>query len=466
MPKSHIFLILLLSFIVGVAFASFLNMSIFFGYLIFLWSLVILILGRKIEQSQKVLRFSWIIGLIGIFFLLGVVRFNLAQSEINPNQAQFYNGRQIKFIGRVIKEPDQRLKNVKLTVRARQAGERKIKGRVLITTNLYPKYNYGDELKFDCKLQKPKQFSDFDYEKYLSRYDIYSVCYYPKIEIINIDKGNLFLSSIYKIKNRARGVIKNYLAEPQASLLKAMLLGDRGTIPQDLRDKFSCAGVSHIIAISGLHITIISAILLSLLLGIGLSRKQSFYLAISFLGIYVILIGFPASAVRATSMAFMVLVAMHLGRLNRSINALVLVASLMLLINPKLLVADIGFQLSFLAVLGLIYLAPVLEKCLKKISDLAGIKSVLIMTLSAQIFTLPLIAYYFKQISLIAPLTNILILPILPGLVILGIAFLVSGMIWLPMATIFLAPVGIGLVYILKIVNLLSTWFFCKILIS
>jgi len=333
-------------------------------------------------------------------------------------------------------------------------------GRVLVTTNLYPKYEYGDELEINCELQKPVKFEGFDYERYLARYDIYSVCYYPSIKILSEGNGNRVYLRILKIKSKLKGVVERGLPEPQAGILNAMALGERRGISEDLRDKFSKVGISHIMAISGLHITLLAGILMSLLIRAGFWRKQAFLIATVFLILYIIMIGAPASAVRAGIMGFLLMFAMSMGRLSKSVNALFFVACLMLMVNPRILRDDVGFQLSFLAVLGIIYFSPYFSRWFKKIPQFLGTRDILVMTMSAQVLVLPLIAYHFRRVSLISPLVNILVIPILPLVLIFGFLGMMLGLVSLGLAKILFIPVWILLSYLVKVVEFFSQFSF------
>ena len=168
------------------------------------------------------------------------------------------------------------------------------------------------------------------------------------------------------------------------------------------------------------------------------------------------MIGFPASAVRASIMGWMVVLAMYLGRLNKSTNALLLVAALMLAFNPKLLLDDIGFQLSFSAVLGIIHFSPFIEKWLQSVQNFLALRDVLIMTFAAQIATSPLIIFYFERLSLISPVVNLLVVPTLPYLMMAGLGAIFLSLA-LPMLSLYLFwPVYFLLSYIIKIIELFS----------
>ena len=190
-------------------------------------------------------------------------------------------------------------------------------------------------------------------------------------------------------------------------------------------------------------------------MALGLWRTQAFYFAIVFLILFIIMVGFPASAVRAGIMGGMFLFAEKIGRMRVADRALVFAAALMLFHNPLLLRYDVGFQLSFLATLGIIYLMPVFQDYLKKI-PIDFIKSILAMTLAAQVFTLPILIYNFGYISLVSPITNILIVPFIPFIMIFGFVSGFLGMVWQALGWIFSLPVWFLLTYITKVVDFFS----------
>ncbi|MDZ7798617.1 MAG: ComEC/Rec2 family competence protein [Patescibacteria group bacterium] len=439
--KSKIFLYLLISFILGLALASFFYFNYFYLFIL----LIIIIFLIILFWQYKIFR---IILFCLIFCLAGLVRFQLSIKE--PPQIESNNQ---KLKGLVYKEPTKG-DNQKVKVKIKESHLKN--ENLLITSGLYPEYHYGDILLITGEIKEPENFEDFDYRSYLSRYNIYLVSYKPKIEIIERNKGTWFLANIYKIRNHMSETIKISLKQPQSSILQAMMLGLKKEIPDEVRDNFSKAGISHIIAISGLHITIIAGILMNLALGLGLNRRRAFWLASAGLFLFIILVGMPSSAVRAGIMGFLVLLAMYLGRLNNSTNAFVLAGSLMLLVNPKLLRYDIGFQLSFLAVLGLIYIGPYLEKLVEKVPEIFNIKSTVLMTLSAQFFTLPLIIFYFQRFSLIAPLANVLVLPVLPFVLISGFLGVIFSLIFLPLGQLIFWPCYLLLKYISGAASFLS----------
>jgi len=460
LSKSKIFYLTLLSSIAGVGASSFFGVRIILE--IFISSFVflpLLFLLKFIYKKAVYINYAIIFFIFLVSFFFGIYRYQKSLPLMSPDKIWFYNGKSVSFQGIVFKEPDERIDNVKYALKSRElsvnGGQLPITGKVLVTSSLYPKYSYGDFLEIECRLKSPESFDGFDYENYLGRYDIYSVCYFPRIEILKKSQGNIFMTKIFKIKNYLRTKVNENLPEPESSFFNAMILGSDGGLPRQVYDQFALTGIVHIIAISGSHIVIIFLILNSILNSLYFSRKQNFYLISVFLIVYLVLIGFPASAVRAGIMGFLVLLAYQLGRLSQARNALILAAAVMILINPKVLKDDVGFQLSFLSVLGLIYFYPYLGEHLKILPKKYGLRDSLAMTLSAQIMTFPIVIYIFGRLSLIAPVTNIVILPVLPY--VMGLSFFTLAVGFIINFNFLWWPEYFALGYVIKTVKVFSS---------
>jgi competence protein ComEC len=258
-------------------------------------------------------------------------------------------------------------------------------------------------------------------------------------------------------------VINKNLSPPNSSILSAILLGNKQAISKQWKEKLNRAGIRHITAISGMHIAIISAMLLQLGIMLGLYRGQAFYFAVITLWLFIFMVGTPPSAVRAGIMGTMVLFAQKIGRQKSADRALLLTAGAMLAINPALLRDSIGFQLSFMAMLGIIYLMPFFQSLFSKLTFLKQAWGLVSMSLAAQIFVLPLLIYHFGQFSIISPITNLLIVPILPILMITGFLLVILGAIWLPLSSVFLFPTWLILSYITKLTNFFANLSFSTI---
>ena len=373
---------------------------------------------KDIIRSKAKLFLIFNLLIIFLVFIFGF--FPLAYKlRISKNDLAYYNDKKIDLKGMICEEADLDYKSRRLTI----CVDGKIRGQVLVTADLYPEYEYGDFINLNGELKTPPKIDGFDYENYLARYDIYSVMYYPKI---NLNKGSLNLKqriykSLIKFKQNLAGLINSNLPEPEAGLANAILLGYKRTVMREDLQIFSRVGLSHMIAISGSHITILSAMIINFLLALGLNRRRSLQLVFIFLFLYPLVTGLSASALRSAIMGALALVALYTQRNSSVIKALIFSAALMLSINPRLLRSDLGFQLSFLALLGIIYLYPIGEawtrkflekvKLKKKGKDiLKNILDTINLTLVSQIVILPIALINFKQLSIIAPLANILVL--------------------------------------------------------
>lgn len=454
MPKSKIFFYSCLFFVLGVGIGSYLPLPLFVSFVIFLTGCVTFFLGWP---SRKVFIVA---GLGGIFLFLGILRFVASEIPHNESHISFYNEQEVTFIGIVNTEPDIRSDHVKLKIKSKKLkidnDWRVINGNVLINTKLYPEYHYGDELEIACTLRKPEPVNDFAYDKYLAKEDVYSLCYWPEIKFLESGKGNKLISGLLFIKSKFVAIINKIIPEPQAAFLGALLYGAKRGIPEDLMNKFNTTGTTHIIAISGYNITILAALLLKLTKGIGIARKKSFWFSLVGISFFVIITGASASVVRAAIMGGLVLLAGQVGRVSRVSNALLFAAAAMLIFNPKILAFDIGFQLSFAATLGLIFLSPIFEKRVSQWPKIFGIRDSFVTTMAAIIMTLPLILYHFGRVSMIAIPANILILSVIPPTMAIGFIAVLGGLIYIDLGQILGWLAWALLSYIIKVVEILS----------
>jgi len=464
LSNARIFLYCLISFILSIAVASFFpsqliqNDFILFLGLVFVFVLLVLFTVNKKQLTVYLMLFS---------VFLGFWRYSLSIPQKTSDNIWFYNEKTIFFSGMIVDEPDKRARSQKLKIKTSEVyldgKKQRVHGNVLVSVDGFLDFEYGDDLKLHCKLKTPEEFEGFSYDRYLARFDIFSVCYYPKIEKNLKNKSFhlriFFYKKIFFIKNKIRKIINSGLSEPEAGLGRAIIIGDKKGIPDDLRINFSRAGLSHIVAISGMHISIISAMVMGGLLYVGVKRKNAFCLASIFLFVYVLIIGLPPSAMRAGMMGFLVLWALHLGRLNKLTNSLFLSAVILLLINPRLFRDDIGFQLSFLAVLGIAFINPLLKDIFDhfKVPNLRGVREIFLLTISAQVFTLPVIAMNFGTISLIAPVANLLVLWTLPFLMVAMIGGILLGGFFSNLSLVWFLPAKIILNFIVYVSGLMTS---------
>jgi competence protein ComEC len=347
----------------------------------------------------------------------------------------------LTVVGQVAEPPDRGKITQKLKIKAEKVilfeKEMPISGFLLADAELYPEYNYGDVLAAGGQLKEPVNSADFDYKTYLAKSDIYSVMSYPEIKILAVGRGNKVKQVLFSLKQRYESAIGALMGEPQAGFLAGLNLGENKQISPELSEAFKKSGTSHIVALSGYNISIIAAFIMTIFGWLMLRRSLRFWLAVGAIVFFTILTGASASVTRAAIMGILVLLARHEGRMYNVRNALVFAGAVMIFFNPMILRFDIGFQLSFCATAGLVWLAPVFSKWFAKLPKFFGLKEILIATLSAQLAVLPLLLVYFSQLSLISPLANLVVLLFIPSTMLVGFVAGVVGMMWLAAAKIF-----------------------------
>lgn len=422
-----------LSFIIGVFLSSFFEISDKL-------TLVLLILGISVfvvfYRHQK----TALCGLLFILFSIGLLRHQTVYFKARNNEIIDYFGTKQTISAVVVKEPVVKENVLNLTLGElnviNENQKAPVDGRILLISSRYPEYSYGDILEVRGIIYEPQELEEFNYKDYLLKDRVYGLASFSEIRVLGNKADNSFnfkiLKGILSFKEKLSESVYRNLSPPYSSILGAMILGDKSRLSKELKDKLNASGLRHITAISGMHVVILTGILMSLFLGLGFWRHQAFYLSIFFIFIFVLMTGVQVSAIRAGIMGSLFLLAQKFGRKSTSFITVVFVGSLMLFLNPLLLRYDVGFQLSFLAVLGIILFGDVLEKRLRFIplQKVINLRSNLSITFSAQVFTLPILIYNFGTISLVSLISNILILPILYWIMIFGFISGFLGIIW------------------------------------
>lgn len=377
---------------------------------------------------------------------LGAVRFVTAVPTIDANHIATYNNTgPITLTGLVVDEPAIFDKSINLRVDADSihfpdGSSQAVTGTAMVRVGRFPLIPYGTRLQLTGELETPPDDGEFNYRAYLARQGVHSLMARPKLTILADGAGNPIYHAIYAIKARAQETITALLPNPHAALLSGILLGNDNGIPDKLAEDFRATGMTHIIAISGFNIAILIAILVSLGEPI-FSRRGAVLVAMIGIVLYTILVGADASVVRAAIMGSIFLIASRLlGRPNFAYASLFVAAFIMTLANPQTL-WDVGFQLSFTATLGLmLYADPItnwtrvrLQNWLHKdhLDRVMGVLSeAVLLTIAAQILTLPLMVATFGQLSLISLPANALILPAQPAVMTWGGLATLVGMLF------------------------------------
>ena len=477
--QKDFFYIVLLGFAGGIFLRSFFNFGIPFSLLFLFVGSTIFVFwyfkkgGDKKHEQEKIL----ITGLLLFFMGMGMLRFDIDDFGKNNSILGNLVGEKIVATALVVDEPYVRETNTRLTIKFEDMPsiwgfnpqiEGGVGGKVIITVNHYPQFSYGDEINITGILQKPKNFNtdddggmEFDYVSYLAKDGIYYQMLNPTVTFISDGNGNFIKEKLFALKNSFIQQVRKLVPEPHSALLGGLVVGAKESLGKGLQEDFRKVGLIHIVVLSGYNLTIVADSIMKILVFL----PSSFAMIFGALGIilFTLMTGASATIVRASIMALLVMLARLTGRTNQVTRTLFLAGFLMLLHNPKILVFDPSFQLSFMATLGLIILSPKIEKYFHFLPTKFQLRELAVATISTQIFVLPLILYMMGDFSIIAIVVNLLVLMFIPITMLFGfftgvLAFL-STAVALPFAYIsyFL------LSYELKVVDIFSSLPFASI---
>jgi competence protein ComEC len=258
-------------------------------------------------------------------------------------------------------------------------------------------FSYGDKLQIVGEIEKGR-LTD------------------PKIEVVGSSKLH---RSLFSVRRNLKNKIFENLSEPQASLLAGVTLGAKENLPKNFQESLRKTGTIHVVVVSGYNISVVAGLLIGL--SRFIKRQIAIVLALLALTIYTLLVGADPPAVRAAIMGAVTFTAVFLGRQRFSLYSLFLAAGIMTFVKP-LIVADIGFQLSFLATAGIILFREKIFNFFKILPK--AFNEDLSTTLAAQSLVIPVLFYHFGSVSAISPVANALVLWTIPLATILGFTFL------------------------------------------
>jgi competence protein ComEC len=412
-------------FTFGVLLASFIYISTFISLFILLTALVIIV----IEKIYKKLISKEIILITILLFSMGAgfLRYEYKNHRNINQNLETQVGQKILIEGLVMDEPERKDNVTRLIILPNQSRE-----KILVSTDLYNHSNYGDIVNVSGKLQNPGIIKgddgrDFDYAAYLSKDDIYYTISFAQVEIKSSGNGNIIKAELYKIKNKFIGKIRELFSEPESSLLAGLILAGKESLPKNILEEFRRAGIVHIVVLSGYNITIVAEFFLKIFS--FLSLRIAALSAGGSIIIFTLMTGAQATVVRAALMALILLLGKIIGRGYSAPRALLVAGFLMLLENPKILVFDSSFKLSFLATLALMFAVPIVNNYFNWVTEKGGLRSIISTTIGTQVVVLPYILYTMGNFSVVALLSNVLTLIIIPITMLLGFIATLLGFI-------------------------------------
>jgi len=442
----------IIAFALGIFARSFVRFSLPEITLLVLLVLAVLVSQISIHLTTRFTNrhMGWLV--IILFFALGALRMDFAiTNSINPSLENI-QGQLVTVEGVVWREPEVRTNSIHLYVKSDY-------GLILVLAGLGEEWHYGDKVKVTGLLKKPEAFETdlgrtFNYTGYLLARGVSYTIQRPEIIRLGEDGAFDFMGMILDQKHTFMNNLERLIPEPQVGLSEGLLLGVKRALGEELENTFRQTGIIHIVVLSGYNVMIVVAFILYVL-GRICGYRLSIFFGLSAIVMFALMVGPSATVVRACLMAALLLIVGLTGRTYLALRGLMLAGFLMLLYNPYSLAFDVGFQLSFIATLGLIIVAPKLEEKLKSIPSPFGAREFLVATLATQLFVLPLLLYQIGEFSVVAIIVNVLVLPMVPVAMLLtfftGLFAYISTSLAVPLA--FLAH--LSLTYIIFI----AKWF-------
>jgi len=354
-----------------------------------------------------------------------------ARADPSASVASLVDGQEHRIAGTAVDDPRPRADRLQVVLsdvmRVDADASRPLKDRLLVWMPRGIDVHVGDRVEIAARIELAEDFDGFAYREYLSRQGVGAVARAREAQAIPVTGG--IGTAIAAVRGTLLDGLNERVPEPEAALAAGILLGVRSSIAPEISDAFATAGLTHVVAISGWNIAIVAAIVLAIVRPLGRLRGGRWTTAIAAAGMvasYVLLTGASPSVVRAALMAGAMLIGRLGGSRAHATSALGLAALVMLLVAPSVL-WDVGFQLSLLATAGLIWFGRGIERRLGRWP--AWLREPVALTLAAQLTTLPVILVNFERLSLVAPLSNVLVVPLVPLAMLASAAVSAGGVV-------------------------------------
>jgi len=377
------------------------------------------------KRRTHAVQYGWYAGLI-LLVIAGSLYYRIDDRRLKAAYVPY--GEKIAFEGRIANDPVMKGEYQEAVVELTNP----VSARVLLRVARYPELRYCDLLELTGKVERPSSES---YMRFLEKEGMRGTMQFPKTVKTRKGSCSSVRGALIAVKHRIMEAYASVLPPEEADFLAGLTIGARGSFSESLKTAMQASGTTHLVALSGYNITILVAVLLGMLLRI-VPRRIAFALTVLVLAAFVCMAGAEASVVRAAILGFIVLLASEMGRGYDMRNAIACAALLMVFANPKVLAFDIGFQLSFLALIGIVYLKPAITDALRMPHEPSVLswKENLVTTLAAQLMVAPLLVAYFGYVSVTSLAANIAILGFIP--LTMGLGFLIAGcsFLWMPAA--------------------------------
>ena len=332
------------------------------------------------------------------------------------------------------------------------------------------KLKYGDKIEFYLEYEKPstaRNYMGFDYSNYLKTKKIFGTVNLKEedVEIISHDNSNIILRKIYELRNLMKTKIEKLLPKETSGLCLGMLIGETSGIEENMQEDFRDSNLSHILAVSGANVSYIIVSITYIFNKMCLRKRLSKIISIILLILFMLLTVCTSSVNRACIMAILMLIAELLYRKSDVYNNLAISALILLIINPYSLL-DIGFQLSYMGTIGIVFLHDKIGNFIKINNKIVKyFFEMIAVTTCANLAIIPIMMFHFNTISLTFYFSNIIVGPILGIVVIIGFIMFFISLIFTPISSLIAIVLNLMLKFIIKIAEITANMPFSKITI-
>ncbi len=390
--------------------------------------------------------------LLAITFMAGVL-FQLYFDNMRLDEIKEYDNVVVQLIGTVSNEGIDKETYYQYILKNNQINNEKIKSKILIKSK-YP-LTYGNKIKTTAKLKLPpgiRNKNGFDYAKYLKTQDIYITAEIQDTSVLQENDVNVIENISYQIRNKVKNFTKNTLNNEEAGILNALIIGDDTGISKDIEREYKESGMIHLLIVSGGHTVFLLILLKYILKFFNISRNKSKITCIVVIILYIFVTGETPSILRAGIACVIVIMGELIGRQNDGFTTLFFVLLLILIKNPNT-VFSLSLQLSFMGVVGIMLAYTKISNKLLFIPKI--ISEPLSLTISAQLFVIPIIIYNFNVIYLSGFISNIFTMSLSGIIMMAGMILFIINLFIFPLVLIPMKIVSI----LIKIMNYIAMFF-------
>ncbi len=451
------FLIITIPIVMGIVIYYYVNVNIRFLFLILIFMVIMYLLSIVFDTNDKIC-------IIIIFFILGIFITHIKAN--NSTLIKFIDNR-VVLEGKIIEEKVEEglgkyvvlVDNIFL-----ENNQFKIKEKLMLTVIGDTRLNLGEKITFNGVLEEPRENTNpkmFNYKLYLLSHNIYTTSKIRDYSIMKIEKQTLpwYDRAKFKFIDRVETIFDIYLSKTNSLLMKSIVLGNYSYLNENVFEKYGNLGLSHLMAISGLHIGIISVFLIQIMAYIGFDRKLNYIITISIIWFYGYCVNYPSSVIRSNIILTVYFCSQLLAERYDILNTLLFAMFIILVWNPFWLF-NVGFQLSFIVTFFIILLTPIIKDKFYPYKN--DILSSFCGILAAQIGSIPIVAYYFNILSLISIFANLIIVPLLSLCLVMGFILILISSISGTIAN----TIGLILNFLLYLQDIFTKWLYNLPLVS